>query len=88
MTGSPMSDRKLLQELALHLVMGASLGAVFAVVLLTFNAEHLLDVILHSSAPAITLVVFVFGVSVYFGFGAAITGFHFVIMENDFDRRR
>ena len=80
-----MNDRKLLQEVAFHLMMGAALGAIFAILLLAFDAQHLLHVILHGTAP--TLIVFVSFISMYFGFGAAITGFHFVISDDNFDRR-
>jgi hypothetical protein len=83
-----MNDRQLMREVARHLLMGASLGAVFAVLLLVLNAQHLLDAILHSSAPAMALAIFVFGIVMHFAFGAAITGFHFVIMDDKFDRRR
>jgi hypothetical protein len=83
-----MNERKLLHEMAFHLVMGATLGAILALALLAFNAQHLLDIILHDTAPTMTLIIFVFGLSMYFGFGAAITGLHFVIMDDNFDRRR
>ena len=83
-----MNDRKLLQELAFHLVMGAALGAIFAIMLLVVDAQPLLHVILHGTAPTLTLIVFVSFISMYFGFGAAITGFHFVISDDNFDRRR
>ena len=82
-----MNDRKLLQEVAFHLMMGAALGAIFAILLLAFDAQHLLHVILHGTAPTPTLIVFVSFLSMYFGFGAAITGFHFVISDDNFDRR-
>jgi len=87
LASSSMNDRKLLQAVALQLMMGASLGAIFALLLLTVDAQHLLHVILHGSAPTQTLIVFVSFISMYFGFGAAITGFHFVISENNFSAR-
>jgi len=79
-----MTDRWLFQQVAFHLLMGGALGAVFAAVLLASNAEHLLQIIQQGSAPITTLMIFVCGISTYFGFGAALTGFHFVIMD---DRR-
>jgi hypothetical protein len=87
LASSSMNDRKLLQAVTFHLVMGAALGAIFAVLLLAVDAQHLLHVILHSTAPTQTLIVFVSFISMYFGFGAAITGFHFVISENNFSAR-
>jgi hypothetical protein len=83
-----MSDQQLLREVACHLLMGVALGIVFALVLLALNAQHLLDVIRHSAAPSTTLIIFVCGVAIYFGFGAAITGFHFVIMDDSAKRGR
>jgi hypothetical protein len=88
LASSSMNDRKLLQAVALQLMMGAALGAIFAVLLLAVDAQHLLHVILHGTAPTQTLIVFVSFISMYFGFGAAITGFHFVIMEDKRDRQR
>jgi len=82
-----MNDRWLFRQVALHLLMGGALGAVFAAVLLASNAQHLLQIIQHGSAPITTLIIFVSGISTYFGFGAALTGFHFVIMDDNPDRR-
>jgi len=83
-----MNDRQFLRELTRHLLMGAALGMVFAALLLALDAQHLLDAILHSTAPVVALVVFVSGVAMYFAFGAAITGLHFVIMEDKSERRK
>ena len=87
LASSSMNDRKLLQAVALQLMIGASLGAIFALLLLAVDAQHLLHVILHGTAPTQTLIVFVSFISMYFGFGAAITGFHFAISENNFSAR-
>jgi hypothetical protein len=87
LASSTMSDRKLFGELALHLLMGAALGAILAILLLAVDAQHLLKIIRHGSAPMLTLIVFVAFISMYFAFGAAITGFHFVIMEDRPDRK-
>ena len=86
MSDGNISDRKLFGELALHVLMGAALGAILAVLLLAFDAQHLLRIIWHGTAPTLTLVVFVAFISMYFAFGAAITGFHFVIMDGKPDR--
>ena len=45
-----MNDWKLLQAVAFHLMMGAALGAIFATLLLAFDAQHLLHAILHVTA--------------------------------------
>ena len=61
--------------------MGSSIGPVFAAALFALNAREIVDVVLNSSAP--TLVILVLGFSSYFGFGAAITGFVFIVMNRD-----
>ena len=86
MSDRNISDKKLFRELAVHLLMGAALGAIFAVLLLAIDAQHLLLASLHGTAPTLTLIIFVSVISMYFAFGAVITGFHFVISDN-FDRR-
>jgi len=83
-----MNDRQLFREVVCHLLMGAALGTVFALALLALDARHLLEIIQRGTAPTTTLVVLVFGVAMYFGFGAAIAGFHFVIMDDRADRGR
>jgi hypothetical protein len=82
-----MNDRRLFQELALHALMGAALGAILAIMLLVVDAQHLQQIILRGTAPTLTLIVFVSFISMYFAFGAGITGLHFVIMEGGSDRR-
>jgi hypothetical protein len=76
-----MSDRQLFQHVARRFVLGALVGTLFTVALLALNAHHLLEVVLLSGSPATTLVILVVGVSSYFAFGMALTGFHFVIMQ-------
>jgi hypothetical protein len=76
-----MSDRQLFQQVLRHFAMGSSIGPVFAAALFALNAREIFDVVLNSSAP--TLVILVLGFSSYFGFGAAITGFVFIVMNRD-----
>ena len=76
-----MSDRQLFQQVLRHFAMGSSIGPVFAAALFALNAREIVDVVLNSSAP--TLVILVLGFSSYFGFGAAITGFVFIVMNRD-----
>ena len=76
-----MSDRQLFQQVLRHFAMGSSIGPVFAAALFALNAREIVDVVLNSSAP--TLVILVLGFSSYFGFGAAITGFVFIVMDRD-----
>ena len=63
--------------------MGAALGALFIASLLVLNVQNISDVVLRSTSPIVATVILVVGSSVYFAFGAAITGFHFLIMDED-----
>ena len=76
-----MSDRQLFQQVLRHFAVGSSIGPVFAAALFALNAREIVDVVHNSSAP--TLVILVLGFSSYFGFGAAITGFVFIVMDRD-----
>jgi uncharacterized membrane protein YccC len=78
-----MSERELFRHVALHFVMGATLGALFMAALLVLNIHSISDVVLHGTNPIVAIIILVTGASVYFAFGAAITGFHFVIMDED-----
>jgi len=78
-----MSDRQLFQQVLCHFAMGSSIGPVFAAALFALNAREIFDVVHNSSAPITTLVILVLGFSSYFGFGAAITGFVFIVMDRD-----
>ena len=60
--------------------MGSSIGPVFTAALLASNAGTF-DIVLNSNSPAAILIIFTLGVSFYFGFGAAITGFAFLVMD-------
>jgi hypothetical protein len=78
-----MSDLQVFRQVIRHFAMGSSIGPIFAAALLALNSREVFDVVLHSSAPATTLIIMVIGVSAYFGFGAAITGFVFIVMAED-----
>jgi hypothetical protein len=78
-----MSDLQVFRQVMRHFAMGSSIGPVFAAALLALNSRQAFDAVLNSSAPATTLVIMVIGVSAYFGFGAAITGFVFIVMAED-----
>lgn len=62
--------------------MGSSIGSIFAAALLASNAD-LSDVVLNSNSPTKTLIILTLGISVVFGFGAAITGFVFIVTDGD-----
>ncbi len=74
-----MSERELFRQVALHFAMGAALGALFIASLLVLNVQNIMNVVWGSPSPAVATAILVTGASVYFAFGAAITGFHFMI---------
>jgi hypothetical protein len=78
-----MSERQLFRQVALHFAMGAALGALFIASLLVLNVQNMSDIVLRSTSPLLATVILVTGGAVYFAFGAAITGFHFLIMDED-----
>jgi ABC-type Mn2+/Zn2+ transport system permease subunit len=76
-----MSDRELFRNLLLNVVMGATLGALFITSLLVLNVHDISDTLQHSSSPVVVAIILITGSSVYFAFGAAITGLHFAITD-------
>jgi hypothetical protein len=78
-----MSDLQVFRQVIRHFAMGSSIGPIFAAALLALNSREVFDDVLNSSTPTTTLIVLVVGVSAYFGFGAAITGFVFIVMAED-----
>ena len=82
-----MSDQQLFQQVLRHFAMGSSMGSIFVTALFALNAREFFDVALNSSAPTTTLIILLLGVSLYFGFGAAITGFVFIVMDEDLRKK-
>jgi nitrate reductase gamma subunit len=79
-----MSDQQLFQQVLRHFAMGSSIGLIFSAALFALNARReIVDIVLNSSAPTTTLIILLFGISSCFGFGAAITGFVFIVMDED-----
>jgi hypothetical protein len=56
-----------------------TLGVLFMTLLLVLNIEDLSEIVARSASPIATTVILFAGT--YFAFGAAITGFHFVVVE-------
>jgi len=81
-----MSERELFRHVALHFGMGATLGALFMMSLLVLNVQSVSDVVLRSTSPITATIILVTGASMYFAFGAAITGFYFMIMDEDYPK--
>jgi hypothetical protein len=77
-----VEQRRLLRQLAGHLAMGASLGALVALWLLQTNFQHIFDVIAGSEMPIVMNAVFVVGLAAHFAFGAALTAFLFIVSES------
>jgi hypothetical protein len=73
--------RQLLRQLAGHLMMGASLGALLAVWMLQTNFQRIFDVIAGSEMPVLMHAIFVIGLAGYFAFGAALTAFLFIVSD-------
>jgi uncharacterized membrane protein YccC len=82
-----MNDRQLFRKLLVHFAIGAIVGGIFSGVILILNIHHVLDMVQTSVAPKTTMIILVGGCCTYFAFGATITGFHFVLMDNDTDGR-
>jgi hypothetical protein len=78
-----MSDLPVFRQVIRHFAMGSSIGPIFAAAVLALNSQEIFNVVLNSSAPTTTLIIMVIGVSAYFGFGAAITGFVFIVTAED-----
>jgi len=78
-----MTDRWLFRRIACHAMMGGALGTILAVGLLALNCQHLGDIIVASPAPFVPSSIFVGGLSMYLAFGAAVTGFLFILQEED-----
>jgi hypothetical protein len=76
------SDRALLTRILCQFLLGGGLGFLLVVALLAANAHQLFDLISNSRSPFVLLCIFVCGLSMYIGIGAAITGFLFVLAED------
>jgi hypothetical protein len=75
------SDRDIFRNLVLNAAMGSALGAGFALLLLALNVHDISDMLQHNTSPVTVCVILVAGTSMHFAFGAALTGFHFAIMD-------
>jgi hypothetical protein len=75
------TDRDLFRNLVINVVMGASLGALFIASILALNVHDISDMLQHSTSPVAVTIILVTGTSIYFAFGAALTGFHLAITD-------
>jgi hypothetical protein len=80
--GRMNSDRALFKRILCQFLFGSGLGVLLSIALLLSNARQLFELITNGPSPYILLCIFVCGPSMYIGFGAAVTGFLFVVAEN------
>jgi hypothetical protein len=80
-----MKQRKsksgLLTNLVTHLLMGGCLGLVCAIVVLFADLGHLRDFFASKPDPHVAELTFVLNLSLAFAFGATLTGYIFMQME-------
>ena len=67
------SDRALFTRILCQFLLGGGLRFLLAVALLAANAHQLFDLTSNSPSPYVLLCIFVCGLYMYIGFGAAIT---------------
>jgi hypothetical protein len=70
-------------KLAGHAAMGVAMGLVFALVLTLTNPSGIMTAIDQCPTPRATFAVFVSTVALTFGIGAALTGFFFMMTEDN-----
>ena len=73
--------RSLAWALAVHFVMGASLGAFLGCALLFRDADGMARMIMSSADPVSTILVFIGTLTLNFAMGAAITGLMFTLQD-------
>jgi hypothetical protein len=76
------ADIRLLRATAGQFLMGAMMGALFVGVIMLANAKIVAAIVDGSPFPIATTVIVFAGPMLYFAFGAAITGFLFLVSEN------
>jgi hypothetical protein len=72
----------------LNAVMGATLGALSFSCLLALDVHDISRLMQESTSPLAITIILITGTSMYFAFGAAITGFHFAIMDESHRKDR
>ncbi len=78
----PNSKRPTYLELLSHSAMGAPLGLFLALALLILDAQHILEMIVNSSDPELTMLVFLGTFTLSFTVGATITGWVFIAHDS------
>jgi hypothetical protein len=75
------SDHRLLRAVAAQFLMGGIMGALFVGAILLTDIFNVGATIAASPFPMTTLVIICVGPVLYFAFGAAITGFLFLVAD-------
>jgi hypothetical protein len=75
------SDYRLLRGVAVQFLMGGIMGALFVGVILLTDIGDVGEAIVDAGLPTATLVILCIGPVLYFAFGAAITGFLFLVSD-------
>jgi hypothetical protein len=76
------TKRSLCRQLLLHLLMGACLGLLFALVLLVADLAHLREFFSVLPNPGGATMSFVLGLSLMFALGATLTGYMFITADD------
>jgi len=77
----PKTTSELLTDLVTHLLMGAVLGLVFAIVVLLADLGHLRDFFTSKPDPRLAELAFAINLALAFALGATLTGYLFMQME-------
>jgi hypothetical protein len=78
----PKFKRPTYLELISHSAMGAALGLSLALVLLVLDTQQIFEMIVNSSAPELTMLVFLGTFTLSFTVGATITGWLFIAHDS------
>jgi len=79
----PKTKSGLFSYLLTHLLMGACLGLLCAIVVLLTDLAHLRDFFAEKPDPRLAQLSFALNFALAFGFGATLTGYVFMQMEKD-----
>jgi hypothetical protein len=81
------SDQRLLRGVIAQFLMGATMGAVLVGLIVLTDVSRIEAMIAGTAFPVTTLVIFCAGAMLYCAFGAAITGFLFLVSDGVPDER-
>ena len=81
------SDQRLLRGVAAQFLMGGMMGALFVSVIILTHVLGIEAMIAGTAFPITTLIIFCAGPMLYCAFGAAITGFLFLVSDGVPDQR-